>query len=66
MPRQDANVLAGADDEPFERRRASSLAKKRIERRVRGLRPTGNEGYAAGGYARQTRNIASRILDDPP
>ena len=38
MPGKHAGMLARADDQPIERRRASPAAEKRIERRVRGLR----------------------------
>ena len=47
MPGEDADMLARPDDQPLERW-ASASAEKRIERRVRGLRAAGNEGYATG------------------
>ena len=40
-------------------------AEQRIERRVRGLGAAGDERDATGRHAREPRDVASRVLDDP-
>ncbi len=47
MPREDAGVLAGGDDEPIERHGVWPAAELGIERRVGGLGPPGHECDAA-------------------
>ena len=65
MAGEDAGMLAGGDDEPLERGRARPGAEQRIERRVRGLGAAGDERDATGRHAREPRDVASRLLDDP-
>ena len=65
-PDKTADMLAGGDDEPVERPCAWSGAEQRIERRVRSLGAAGHERDATGAYPRQPRDLAPRLLDDPP
>ena len=64
MPRQDASVLAGGDDEPLERRRVWAAAELGIERGVRRLGAAGDERDATGAHSRQPRDLVPCVLDD--
>ena len=66
MPRQDAGVFAGGDDQPLERGGIWTAAELGIERGVRRLGAAGDERDATGAHARQPRDLAPCVLDETP